>query len=114
MASWTMKEALTEIVVRCESIAHEAMKTLRFTGRTTQMRYQWLLEQALRDPAADWTPEERRMLMDLVEPLDEEPRARRLEIRLTEAERASLDNLASEAGVSVSEYVRRQLFSPRA
>jgi len=105
---WTMRDALVEIAARAPSVAHEALKTLGASGRTVGMRYQWLLTQALRDPEAQWTTEERRALVALLEPPGERGRTDMISLRLTEAERAAIEAQAEDAGMTVSEYVRRK------
>ena len=100
--------AIRLLAGRAPSVAHEALKTLRAPERTRQARYNWLVQQALRDSEADWSPQERADLVALVEPTGSPERPSVLSVRLTADERADLEAAAEAAGVSVSEYVRRR------
>lgn len=105
----TLEDALRLIAARCPSIASEAIKSIRATGRTRQMRYDWLVEQALRDPEAAWTAEERGALVALVSDGYEPPLARTVAARVTTEEHERITQEAEAAGQTVSEYVRMRL-----
>ena len=108
-----MNDALRLIAVRTPSVASEALKTLRVTGLSRQMRYNWLIEQAFRDPEANWSAEERAAIIALVEPLDDDTRGAVIPpIRVTESERARAQARADEeTDGNLSELIRRLLFS---
>ena len=76
---------------------------------TSQDRYTRAARAALADPAAQLTPDERRLIASFI-PHADGPAARRettLQVRLTPDEHAALQERAAAAGLKVSEYVRR-------
>lgn len=103
-----MDTALRAIAIRCPSIAAEAVKTLRATGRVKPQRLAWLVEQALMDPLANWTPEERAQLVDLVTPEPTRTTATP-SVRVTPEERAAIEAAAQDAGLTLSDYIRSRL-----
>jgi hypothetical protein len=104
----TIDTALRAIAIRCPSISGEAVRTLRATGRVKPQRVAWLVEQALMDPLADWTPEERAQLIDLVTP--EPTRTTAIPpVRVTPDERAAIEAAAQDAGLTLSDYIRSRL-----
>lgn len=107
-----MTKALRLIAVRSENMAHEAAKTLVATTSISnrQRRYNWIASHALSDPAAAWTPEERALIVGLME-LDEdmETRSSDLRIRVTMAEKTQVQAMAEAEGVTVSEFVRSRI-----
>ena len=107
--TWNMRQALIEIATRAPSISGEAYKTLRAPAERVATRFQRVVGHALRDPQAEWTPEERRALLALIEPLESENRTERVYVRLTEEERSELEARADEEGVTMSEYIRRRI-----
>jgi len=72
-----------------------------------QGRYNAAAEAALRDEAAGYTQEERRLIAEFIEPEDDGPREFMLRVRMSDAERGTLERLATAAGLSMSEYVRQ-------
>ena len=109
MVEWTIREALIEIATRAPSISGEAYKTLRAPEERVTRRFQLVVGHALSDPQAEWTAEERRALLALVEPLDSENRTERVYVRLTETEKAEVEARADAEGATVSEYIRRRI-----
>lgn len=105
-----LTDALKTIAVNCPSIQHEAIKTLHAGPGSRQMRYNWLVEQALRDPQARFTEEERSAIIELVEPLDGDTQSEMIRVRVTPAEKARAQARADEeAGGNLSDLVRRLL-----
>jgi hypothetical protein len=109
VVEWSIHEALVEIATRAPSISGEAYKTLRAPEERVAPRFQRIVGHALSDPQAEWTAEERRALLALVEPLESENRTERAHVRLTEAERAEVEARADGEGVTISEYIRRRI-----
>lgn len=64
-------------------------------------------EGALSDGTVGYTPEERRLIASFIEPEEEGPREFMLRVRLSDAERGTLERLATAAGLNMSEYVRQ-------
>ena len=105
-----MTDALRLITTRAPSVAAEAMKTLRVAGASRQARYNWVVEQALRDPEANWTLEERAALVALVTS-DDDTRTRMFPMRFTESEYAlARERAERETGGNLAELIRRLLF----
>jgi hypothetical protein len=109
-----MEEALRLIIAKCNPhTAEEAIRTmaaLRNNSPVLQIRYLNVLQRALSDDTANWTPEERLILAEAVEvPEGSATKDFTLRLRITTQEHAHLQNLADEAGLSVSEYVRRKI-----
>ena len=102
-------DAIKLIATRSPAAMREAIKSLRAPETTIQMRYNWLVDIAMSDPQAEFSQEEQAALVELMVP-EGETRDYTLRIRLTDAERARLHNLADEQGQNLSEYVRNQLF----
>lgn len=109
MPSWTMREAIIEIATRAPSISREAFKTLHVPEEHLFRRFSLIAEHALKDPQAEWTHEERRAIIALVEPTGEGNRTERIYVRLTPSERASVEMHADSEGVSLSEFIRRRI-----
>jgi hypothetical protein len=106
-----LTDAIKLIAVNCPSIQREAIKTLRAGAGTLQMRYNWLVEQALDDPEARFTPAERAALIELVEPLDADTQSEVIRCRVTPAEKARAQARAdAESGGNLSDLVRHLLF----
>ena len=75
-----------------------------------QGRYNAAAQAALADPEANLTAEERRLIASFVEPEQgDAPRSFMLRVRLTESERDRIQQLADEAGMDMSEYVRTRV-----
>jgi len=103
-------DALKLIIARSPSAGENAVRALasaRAGSPMAQTRYQQVLIQALADPQAEWTSEERMTLADAVSGAAEtSTRTHMLHVRLSDAERARLERRAGDAGMSMSEYVR--------
>lgn len=106
-----MTTALRMMAGRAPSVMHEALKALHAPEGTRQMRYNRVAQSALRDPEADWTPEERTALVNLIEPMEGDNRDTLLSVRLSSDERAMLEDAATLADLSLSEYARRRLLA---
>lgn len=101
-------EALRLIVVRAPSISHEAAKTLHAKSSSPQ-RLSLIVMNALRDPEAAWTSEERAGLVALMAPLGD-AHVRMFTVRLTEDEYQTASERANdETGGNMAELFRRSL-----
>ena len=104
-------DALKLIAVRSPLAQREAVKALRSSGGAQQMRYNWLVDQALGDPQAELSDAEKCALIELIEPLGDDTRSHTLRVRLTEIEHADLQQRAdAEMDGDMSKLVRRSLF----
>ena len=75
-----------------------------------QGRYNIAAEAALADGSTDYAADERRLIASYIEQ-DEESRDAWLRVRLTDGEQQELRRLAEAAGLTMSEYVRRAVFT---
>ena len=104
-------DALKIIAAKSPMAMREAIKSLRVPHTPMLMhRYLWVLDIALGDPGAEFTESERRALAEVAEPPESQTRDYTLRVRLTESEQATLQRMADDAGISLSEYVRSRLF----
>lgn len=111
-----MEQALKLIIVKSPDAMREAMKTLqaiRAKSPIVQQRYNRVVDMALNDSQAEFTAEERAVLAAPLTGNEDEGRAFMLRVRLTEAERAELQEEANAANKNMSEYVRQKLFLSR-
>jgi len=106
-------DALKTIIARSPRAAETAVRTIaaaRNNSPVLQTRYANVLIMAMADPEATFTPEERAILASAVEAPESSSRDFILRVRLTDQERAELQQLADQDGIGMSEYVRRKLF----
>lgn len=109
----TMEQALKIIVSKSPSTARDAMQCLqaiRAKSPMVQVRYNRVVEAAMSDQDADFTPDERAIIAEAVELPEGESRGFTLRVRLTPNEQADLQAAADEAGMTMSDYVRSRLF----
>jgi len=103
-------DALKLIATRSGAAQRDAIRALRSTGHAQKIRFNLVAEHALTDYAAAFTAEERDAILALIDWPEDGPRTERLSIRLTEAEKATMQALAaSETGGDLSELVRRRV-----
>lgn len=109
-----MEEALRLIITKSPLAASQAMETIRAIHAKSpilQIRYNNTVQMALNDPQAEFTPAERALLAEFVgSPDSSTNRDFMLRVRLTDAERAALQQSADQAQQSMSEYVRQKIF----
>lgn len=108
-----MEDALKLIIAKSEDAMQEAVRTLQAINANSpvvQQRYNHVVEIALADPYAMFTPEERAIIAAPLATSESETRDYTLRIRVSEYERGMLERLADEAGVTMSEYVRSKVF----
>lgn len=107
-------ETLKIIIARSPRAAETAVRTIlaaRNNSPVLQTRYANVLIMAMADPEATFTPEERALLAEGFEAPESTSRDFMLRVRLTDQERAALQQLADRDGIGMSEYVRRKLFT---
>ncbi len=76
-----------------------------------QQIYNRVAADVLSDPQQALTPQERALVAQFVDMQpDPETRSFMLHVRLTEEQRAALQDMADRAGLGMSEYVRSRLF----
>lgn len=78
----------------------------------SQARYNNAARAALQDPAANLSPEDRRLISSFIAGGDTDNLESPLSIRVNALQRAQLENAAADAGVVLSEYIRLKLFAP--
>jgi len=110
-----MEDALKLIISRSPAATREAMaclRAIRAGSPIVPIRYERAVDLALSDPEASFSGDER---AELASHLTEDggTRSTVFRFRLTKAERALLEDMAREAGVSASVYARRALFGDR-
>ena len=104
-----VNETLRLIAIRAPSISGEAARALRVSSPNPHV-LSAIAMHALRDPEAGWTTAERAALVALIEPVDNEARTERLNIRLSEAELAQAQARAdAETNGNLSALIRRLL-----
>ena len=106
-------DALKIIIARSPRAAETAVRTIeaaRHNSPVLQTRYANVLIMALADPEATFSPAERATLATAIEAPETNSREFMLRVRLTEQDRAELQQLSEQDGIGMSEYVRRKLF----
>jgi len=106
------RRAFKLIALRSRSCRNEALKSINAPAEMLPVRYRAILPLALRDPEAEWTDEEREMLLDLLAPppMGEE-RTKQVNIRLSPTEYEVLRARAEAEGMTVSAWARKRLLS---
>lgn len=104
-----MIEALRIIAAKSPYAGSQAMqciKAVQVKSPIVNERYNRVVELAFSDPQADFTAEERQLIADYIGGNGDGNRSVTVRFRVTAAERADLETLASGAGVDVSGYIR--------
>jgi len=107
----TKIETLRMIITKCSSIAAEAGRAIIAINKKspiTVQRCNFVALNALDDPSAEFTDDERAAIAELMSETESEGRDYMLRVRLTSHEHTELEKMAGN--LSVSEYVRRKLF----
>ncbi len=103
----TLTEVLKLIIAKSSDNALQAVKALRSAEKFPHLRkVQSVLEHALADPSARFTDEERDAIASHLMPVS----TMLLSVRITADQNAELRHRADEADMTVSDYVRQQLF----
>lgn len=108
-----MKEALRIIVAKSPAAGGQAMQAIRaaeVNSPVAQARYDRVVEIALSDPQADFEPAERTLIAQYVGGGNGEAlRTMDIRIRVNAGEKASVQEMAREAGQTVSDFIRERI-----
>ena len=107
-----MKDALLLIVERSSVAAGQAMACLRAIDADSpvvQQRYNATVEAAFEDFGAQFSASERKLIAGYVDSAANGGRCTDIRVRLTVEEKATLQEMAADAGQNVSDYVRSRL-----
>lgn len=110
-----MIETLRLIAARSSSALHEALgaiKAQQVRSPLAARRAERAAMLALEDPDTQWTAEERAVLAALLGRTSEGTRTMELRLRVNASEKADVQQAADDAGLSVSNYIRRALGLP--
>lgn len=105
----TIREALRLIAAKSPVAGHEAAKSLHARPQTLQLRYDNVAAAALGDPQAAFTAEERAAIVALL--ADAEDDRIVIQVRVSARQKIELEDRAAAQGISMSELIRRALFS---
>lgn len=112
-----MQDALYIIIEKSPEAAHMAMQTLaaiRAKSPIVGHRFARTVEEALRDPHATFSEDDRRAMVEALsgaaDPSPGGPRSQTIRFRATEAEYEDLVSLAEADGVTVSDYIRGRIW----
>lgn len=104
-----MDEALRLIIAKSPNNFQGAIRALRTAQRRPTARpVQYVLEQALIDPLADFTPAERSGIAALLDG-DNESRALDIRLRVSADEKDRVQAMADVAGLNVSDFIRLKI-----
>lgn len=104
-----LSEALRLIAAKSPNNAQGAIRALRTAQRRPDARpVQYVLEQALVDPLADFTPEERAGVAALLGG-DDEARTSDIHLRVSATEKERIQKMADEGGLTVSDFIRERI-----
>lgn len=102
-------DALRLIAAKSPNNVQNAIRALRTAQHRPNARpVQYVLEQALVDPLADFTKEERAGIVALISGEDE-TRSLDLRVRVNAAEKEQVQRAADEAGLTVSDFIRERI-----
>jgi len=105
----TLRDVLNHIIERAPEAENHARLALRYQNARNVAKAVMV---ALRDPAAQWTDEERLVLVDLLARAGvDQPRQRLINFRVSADELELLRKRAKQLGCTVSEYVRQKALS---
>lgn len=108
-----MLEALKLIAARSTLAAGDAIKCIRAIDNDSpavQHRYNSVVEVALNDPGAEFSGTERaQILAHVVSTAENEARTLDVRVRVNQAEKAAIQEMAAKAGLTVSDFIRDRL-----
>ena len=111
METETIQDATRLLMARSQAAAG-ALGRRSPASPIYQELYNKVASDALANPGIDMTADERDLVAQFITLPDErEARSQMLRVRLTERERADLQQMADAAGIEVSEFVRRRIFT---
>jgi hypothetical protein len=103
-----MDEALRLIIARSPNNVQNAIRAIRTAQNRPNARpVQYVLEQALIDPMADFTPAERAGIAALLQ--GDDTRSYDIRLRVTAEEKTEVQRLADAAGMTVSDFIRSRI-----
>jgi len=103
-----LDEALRLIIAKSPNNYQGAIRALRIARHRPSARpVQYVLEQALVDPLADFTPAERTAIAALLS--EDEGRTLDIRLRVSADEKAEVQRMAEEAGQTVSDFIRLRI-----
>ena len=108
-----LENALRVIIAASPAAAGEALaciRAIRANSPVVGVRFNRVVESALTDPEASFTPEQRAEIAELLDIPAIENRDVTFRIRLTVAERDVIQAAADNEGLTASEWARRKLF----
>jgi len=104
-----LSDALRLIAAKSPNNVQNAVRALRTAQHRPNARpVQYVLEQALIDPLADFTPDERAGIAELLG-TDEEARTLDIRLRVSAIEKEHVQQMADEAGLNVSDFIRSRI-----
>lgn len=104
-----LPDALRLIAAKSPNNVQNAIRALRGAHRPDALSrrpVQYVLEQALVDPLADFTSAERADIAALLSGDSDDARTLDIRLRVAPAEKTRVQELADEAGMTVSDFVR--------
>lgn len=105
-----LPDALRLIAAKSPNNAQGAVRALRTAQHRPDARpVQYVLEQALTDPLAEFTPDERVGIAALLGGAQDSARNLDVRIRVNADEKQRVQELADEAGLTVSDFIRERI-----
>lgn len=107
-----MEEALRIIVAKSPGAGSQAMQCLRALGVKSpivQERYNRVVEIAFSDPQAEFTPADRALIAEYVGGQKSANKDTDLRVRVTADEKAEVQEMAKEVGLTVSDFIRERI-----
>lgn len=103
-------DALRLIAAKSPNNAQGAIRALRTAqNRPSARSVQYVLEQALVDPLAEFTPAERTSIAALLGGESADNRTLEIRFRVTRDEKERVTAMADEAGLTVSDFIREKI-----
>jgi len=107
-----MIDALKLIVARSPqagSMAMQCMQAVKVKSPVLQHRYNRTVETAFSDPNAEFLPAERELIASYIESDDDGPKTLELRIRVNAKEKSTIQEMASDADMTVSDFIRDKI-----
>jgi len=109
-----MIDALRLMIARSPQASGQAIdciKAIKAKSPVLQHRYNRAAEAAFADPNAEFAPDERELIASYI---DDEggdgPKLLDVRIRVDQAEKAAIQQMATDAGMTVTEFIRSKIF----
>lgn len=107
-----MEEALKIIVSKSPAAGSQAMQCLRalaVKSPIVQERFNRVVEIALGDPQAEFTPADRALIAEFVGGASDDVRSLDVRIRVNRQEKSTIQEMADDAGMTVSDFIRERI-----